>query len=99
MEKIVGSKLDEKYQKLYLVKWLNYDSSYNTWEPKSSFECPETVLSTIKFDCPEEILNDKIENGIKYYLVKWKNFDDRFNHWVHENSVVIKDVIDVYESK
>jgi hypothetical protein len=36
VEKILDSKLEDGQRK-YLVKWTGYDSTENTWEPKSSF--------------------------------------------------------------
>jgi len=43
VDEVFGKKVVNK-KDLYLVKWLNYDSRYNTWEPESSFEhCPRLI--------------------------------------------------------
>lgn len=42
VEDIVAHKVEKK-KKLYLVKWKNYGSESNTWEPESGLSCPEII--------------------------------------------------------
>lgn len=34
VEKVVDSRLNKKGKMEYLIKWVGYDSSQNTWEPE-----------------------------------------------------------------
>jgi hypothetical protein len=42
VEKILDSKLEDGQRK-YLVKWTEYDSTENTWEPRSSFNSQKPI--------------------------------------------------------
>lgn len=45
VEKLLAQKIDQNGNKLYLVKWLGWPNSANTWEPRESFICdPETLV-------------------------------------------------------
>jgi hypothetical protein len=35
----------------------------------------------------DEVLDDKIENGISKYLIKWKHFGPEYNEWVSEKKM------------
>jgi len=44
VEAIIGHKVDtDTNNYLYRCKWLNYDESFNTWEPPSSFTDPKFI--------------------------------------------------------
>ncbi len=38
----------------------------------------------LKKDSVDEVLDDKIENGICKYLIKWKHFGSEYNKWVSD---------------
>lgn len=43
VEAIIGHKKDDKNNYLYRCKWLDYDESYDTWEPEDSFVDPKFI--------------------------------------------------------
>jgi hypothetical protein len=42
IEKIVRERKDDDGEVYYLIKWKNYSSSHNTWEPAENI--PETTI-------------------------------------------------------
>jgi hypothetical protein len=44
----------------------------------------------------ENIVNDRVRNGLKEYLVKWKNYDDIHNTWVKETDFYTTECIQEY---
>ena len=42
VQEILGEKI-EKGQQVFLVKWLKYDDSENSWKPEMNLNCPELI--------------------------------------------------------
>jgi hypothetical protein len=43
VEAIINDRLDKNSKFEYLVKWKNYDDSYNDWVPVKNFDTMETI--------------------------------------------------------
>lgn len=46
VEKILRRKVGHKFDKTgiyYLMKWQNYDDSWNTWEPEQNLNCDQIL--------------------------------------------------------
>ncbi|XP_017794899.1 PREDICTED: histone-lysine N-methyltransferase SUV39H2-like isoform X1 [Habropoda laboriosa] len=64
VEKILAKK-EEKDVPLYLIKWKNWDSQYNTWEPVSNLtNCPDILE---KFETDRLKLLDAFKKKINFY--------------------------------
>lgn len=62
VEKILDSKMDDG-KKYYFLKWHNYPSSENTWEPEENLNCPALIEAFEKSKIKKEpsASNDKTE--------------------------------------
>lgn len=50
VEKILKRKIGHKLDKCgtyYLIKWLDFDKSYNTWEPEGNLSCDQILKEFI----------------------------------------------------
>jgi len=94
--------LKEKKGDKFLVKWENFSSEEDSWEPESSI--PEYMVKFYNEDLtrlgkppplqPEEeifevekILSKRDKKEKTEYLIKWKNYDDSWNTWEPANSL------------
>jgi hypothetical protein len=84
VEKILKKKRIKGKEK-YLVKWLNYNSSYNTWEPLANLDSAKDLVDTFNYENSiyyvEKILDKKKSKGKEVYLVKWQDYDSAENTW------------------
>ena len=95
VEKILDHRYAKQGKKEYLIKWKNFDASWNTWEPASEMQnCPKIIddyeksmkattaeVENIEYEV-EKILEERfLKKGKKEYLVKWKSFDESWNSW------------------
>jgi len=59
VEKIVSKRTDGKGRTFYLIKWKDYSSSVNTWEPESHVaNCPDMVKAFEAEEAKKNKLND-----------------------------------------
>ena len=90
-------------KKQYFIKWKNYSTSNNTWEPEENLNCADIIK---KYDSGkkdidyevEQILDDRITfDGVQQYLIKWKNYPVSYNTWEPKENLDCSDIIMKYE--
>lgn len=62
VEKIIRKKV-EKRRSFYLVKWLGFGPSKNTWEPASSFKNNPAILKDFEDSLKNKSSSDKNDKG------------------------------------
>lgn len=55
------------------MKWKNYSSADNTWEPEENVDDCDQLLEEFERNRAEKILGVKIENNMLFYLVEMKD--------------------------
>lgn len=43
VEKIIDVRINDEGKKEYLLKWIGYPDSQNTWEPETNLSCPSLI--------------------------------------------------------
>jgi hypothetical protein len=59
VEKILDTRLRKKGKRHiteYLIKWLGYDHSYDSWEPKANLHCPKLLKEFLQGKDPADLL-------------------------------------------
>ena len=96
VESIQDKCLDANGRILYLIKWIGYDSIYNTWEPVENLNCPEILHEfNAKNKHPKVIVSKildkrKIDGNVEY-LVKISGC--RKQTWMLENELQCSDLL------
>lgn len=86
----------------YRIRWKGWTAKDDTWEPKSSLNCPEIIKAyeNSKNDEKEyeveKVVGEKLEYGVRYFLVKWKGWPESDNSWESEKSVDCYELIEKF---
>ncbi|KAL5269132.1 hypothetical protein ACHWQZ_G002829 [Mnemiopsis leidyi] len=96
VESIQDKCLDANGRILYLIKWIGYDSIYNTWEPVENLNCPEILHEfNAKNKHPKvivsKILDKRKTDGSVEYLVKISGC--RKQTWMLESELQCSDLL------
>ena len=102
VERLVDKMFDKDGNPWYLVKWLGYRTSDNTWEPINNLlsclglvqEFEGKIKNT---QILEEILSRRVKNGIVEYRVKWKG--DSRTSWIPETSISDPQLLSAFAQK
>ena len=96
VEAIQDKCLDANGRILYFIKWIGYDSIYNTWEPVENLNCPE-LLNAFNAEnkhpkvIVSKILDKRKVDGNNEYLVKMSGC--RKQTWMFENELQCSDLL------
>ena len=92
-------------EKLYLIKWRNYEVSEATWEcsrdilDKSLISDYNKKLKNKEY-VVESILNSRTNSrNQEEYLIRWKGFGSDQDSWVGEEDVKAQDLINDFKNK
>lgn len=101
VQKIIADEL-RNGKKYYRIRWKGWAAKDDTWEPKTSLNCPEIIKAyeNSKTDDKEyeveKIVGEKLEYGARYFLVKWKGWPEGDNSWESEKSVDCYELIEKF---
>lgn len=105
VQKIIDDEI-RNGKKYYRIRWKGWSAKDDTWEPKSSLNCPDIIKAyeSSKDDADdddqeyevEKIVGEKVEFGVRFFLVKWKGWPENDNTWESEKSVDCIDLIEKF---
>lgn len=70
VEKII-KKREKNGNVSYLLKWVGFNKSYNSWEPAENLDCEE-LINDFEVDRAFRIVAANVDDGIMY-LMQWKD--------------------------
>ncbi|XP_031639163.1 heterochromatin protein 1-like [Contarinia nasturtii] len=70
VEKILKKRFNENQEFEYLLKWVGFDKSENSWEPKNNLDCPD-LLENFEKKRKGVVLGAKQKNGELFFLMQF----------------------------
>ncbi|KAI3957601.1 hypothetical protein MKW92_027765 [Papaver armeniacum] len=98
----VRKKRVHKGKTQYLIKWLGWPESDNTWEPIENLQACLDVIA--EFDKGlyeiEDVIAKRVRKGQTMYLIKWLGWPEEYNTWEPiENLKACLDAVSAFEKR